>query len=917
MSATIFIIASILYISLLFAIAYFSDRLATKGRSLVANPYIYALSMAVYCTGWTFYGSVGKAAASGASFFPIYLGPTIFAPLWLLVIRKMIFISKSQRITSIADFISSRYGKSAFLGSLVTIVAIVGIIPYISLQLKAIAGSFDVLMRGKEAFLPQNTEGSPLFYSTAFYVTILLSVFSILFGTRNLEPNERHEGMITAVAFESLVKLLCFLAVGIYVTYGIFGGFSNLFDLAAANPHTAKLMNFSDEINGSEWFWLSLLSFFAVILLPRQFHVAVVENSNPNYVARAMWLFPLYLLLINIFVLPIACAGLMQLDGTGFRPDNFVLGLPLAYGQGWLALVVFIGGLSAATGMVIVEVTALSIMTSNHLIMPSLIPLITQREADVNDFSKILIAVRRVGILLILLLAFAYVRTIATDRPLVSIGLVSFAAVTQFAPALFGGLFWKRATKAGAIWGILTGFLIWLITLPIPTLAEVGLIKNDILTNGYFGQHWLRPYELFGLRGYDHISHAAFWSLLFNTFVFVIVSLNTRQSAMEASQADYFVNIYKYLNVGSEFEVLKREAKIEDLVFLLNRFLGEERTHYLLKMYEEENHINLSKITKANAELVNYVETLLAGAIGASSAKILMASVVKEDPISIDEMLTLLDQTQEIVLTNRALERKSQELEATTKQLQEANKQLKELDRLKADFITTVTHELRTPMTSLKALSKILLDKPNIAPEKRTDFLKIMVSETERITRLVNQVLDIEKLQSGKYEWNMEQLDLVKLVKRTYDSLIPVFEEQNIDYQYNISTKKLLIEGDNDRLTQVLVNLISNAIKFCKKTSTNNALTEGGGEVHVSLEVVEGKAILKVSDNGIGIEGDKQKLIFERFTQINNPTMGKPHGSGLGLFITRRIVEHHRGSIYVESTSGEGATFVIELPILS
>jgi signal transduction histidine kinase len=721
--------------------------------------------------------------------------------------------------------------------------------------------------------------------------------------------------MITAVAFESLVKLLSFLAIGIYVTFGIFGGFSNLFDLAAANPNTAKLMTFPEETNGGEWFWLSLLSFFAVILLPRQFHVAVVENSNPNYVSRAMWLFPLYMLLINIFVLPIAYAGLMQLEGTGFRPDNFVLGLPLVNGQGWLALVAFIGGLSAATGMVIVEVTALSIMTSNHLIMPSLVSLVTKKDADVNDFSKILIAVRRVGILLIMLLAFAYVRTIATDRPLVSIGLVSFAAVTQFAPALFGGLFWKRATKLGAIWGLLVGFLIWLITLPIPTLAEVGLLDKSLITNGYFGQSWLRPYELFGLKDFDHISHATFWSLLLNTMVFVCVSLNTQQSASEASQADYFVNIYKYLNVGSEFEVLKREAKVEDLKFLLNRFLGEERTHYLLKVYEDENYVNLSKITKANAELVNYVETLLTGAIGASSAKILMASVVKEDPISIDEMLTLLDQTQEIVLTNRALERKSQELEATTKQLQTANEQLKELDRLKADFITTVTHELRTPMTSLKALSKILLDKPNITPEKRADFLKIMVSETERITRLVNQVLDIEKLQSGKYEWNMEILDLSKLVKRTYDTILPVFDEQNIKHSLQMNDCPIRIEGDNDRLTQVLVNLISNAIKFCKKAGIGEPLTEGVGNVNVLLYVVEKMAILKVSDNGIGIADDKQKIIFERFTQINNPQFGKPNGSGLGLFITRRIVESHNGKIYVESEVGKGATFVIELPI--
>lgn len=515
-----------------------------------------------------------------------------------------------------------------------------------------------------------------------------------MFGARNLEPNERHEGLVVAMAFESIVKLVAFLAVGIFVTYGIYNGFGDIFTQAAANTRTAKLLTLSEGTSPIEWFWLSIVSLSAVILLPRQFHIAIVENANPNFVTKAMWLFPLYLLIINIFVLPITIAGILQFgNNPQINPDSYVLALPIFYGQNLLTLLVFIGGLSAATSMVIVETTALSIMLSNHIIMPPLISTFAKRDnQNVGDFSKWVIVVSRITIFLILMLAYAYMLTIASNRELVSIGLVSFVAVMQFAPSIFGGLFWKGASKLGAIAGLLAGFLIWLLTLSLPTLAEYNIISAPIVTEGYFGLWWLKPYAMFGLEGFDHISHGALWSMLFNIGAYVGVSLYTEQSKLEASQADLFVNIYKYINVGSEIEILRRQAKMDDLLFLMTRFLGEERTRVLLKAFEEENNVNLAKITIADAELINYVETILAGALGASSARILMVSVVKEDPISLDEMLELLDQTQEIIVSNRKLEQ-------TTLQLQAANQQLQELDRLKADFITTVTHELRTPMT--------------------------------------------------------------------------------------------------------------------------------------------------------------------------------------------------------------------------
>jgi signal transduction histidine kinase len=346
---------------------------------------------------------------------------------------------------------------------------------------------------------------------------------------------------------------------------------------------------------------------------------------------------------------------------------------------------------------------------------------------------------------------------------------------------------------------------------------------------------------------------------------------------------------------------------MEDLTFLLTRFLGEDRTQFLLEKYEEDNKVDLSKTVKAKAELVNYVETLLAGALGAASAKILMSSVVKEDPITLEEMLHILDKTKEVILTNTELEQKSKELEETSQQLQAANDQLQQLDHLKADFVTTITHELRTPMTSIKALSRILMDNPDIPKAQHHEFLEIIVLETERITRLINQVLDIEKIQFNAYEWKNEPFNLTELTQRIYRGFKPDLEEKGIDSQLIADLENpIILRGDADRINQVIVNLVSNALKF---TNTE------GGYLNIHLTREEEFAVLKVTDNGNGIAEEKQALIFDRFTQLNDPTQGKPTGSGLGLFITKQIVDHHKGTISVESKMGKGATFVVKLPI--
>jgi Na+/proline symporter len=439
----VILLVALSYLCLLFAIAYYGDKRADEGRSIIANPYIYALSIAVYCTSWTFYGSVGRAASTGIGFLPIYLGPTLTFVLWWFVLRKIIRICKAHRITSIADFISSRYGKSARLSVLVTVIAVAGIMPYISLQLKAVSTSFNVLLQYPEVVMPPVPSRVPVLGDTAFLIALLMAMFAILFGTRHIDASEHHEGMVAAIAFESVVKLLAFLTIGIFVTFGLYDGFGDLFHRAAREPDIAALFTVSGGGSYSQWMTLTILSMAAIICLPRQFQVTVVENVNEEHLKKAAWLFPLYLLIINIFVLPIAIGGLLHFPDGQVDADTFVLTIAMAEHRESLALFAFIGGLSAATGMVIVATIALSTMICNDLVMPALLRWTWLRLTERGDLTGVLLSIRRGSIVFVLLLGYGYYRYIGESAALVTIGLVSFTAAAQFAPAMIGGIFWK------------------------------------------------------------------------------------------------------------------------------------------------------------------------------------------------------------------------------------------------------------------------------------------------------------------------------------------------------------------------------------------------------------------------------------------------------------------------------------------
>lgn len=897
----VILVVSFCYLGILFAVAYYGDKRADAGRSIISNPYIYTLSIAVYCTAWTFYGSVGRSATTGVGFLPIYLGPTLMAALWWIVLRKIIRIAKVHRLTSIADFISSRYAKDPLIGGIVTIIAVVGILPYISLQLKAVSTSFNVLhtFQSPSQVIPPTAS---IWSDTALYVALVMAVFALLFGTRHIDASERHEGMVAAIAFESVVKLIAFCVAGIFICYYLFAGPTELVSDALKSRKLAELMTMEAVPGGyASWLTLTFLSMMAIMFLPRQFHLLVVENVNEEHVKKASWLFPLYLLLINIFVLPISLAGLILFEGWSVDPDTFVLAVPLYAKQELVALFVFLGGLSAATGMAIVASIALSTMICNDLVMPVLLRLHSFQR---RDLSSVLLAIRRGSIFGILLLGYAYFRLIGESYALVTIGLVSFAAAAQFAPAILIGIYWRRASRRGAIAGLVAGFAVWIYTLLVPSFVISGWIPETILSPGPFGLEFLGPYHLFGLDMFDHITHSVFWSMLANVGLLVGVSLFDRQNTMERVQAALFVDVFR--RGGNDTRLWSGTATVIELKDLVARFVGSEEADKVFAEYGVQHDFDARSDPQADANLVGFAERKLAGAIGAASARVMISSVVQGEEISIKGLMDILDETSQVLEYSHRLEEKSRELVKATAELRAANRRLKELDRMKDEFVSTVTHELRTPLTSVRSFSEILRDNPFLPQEERQQFLDIIVKESERLTRLINQVLDLAKMESGSVVWTLDRVELNEVIEEASSSISRLFHENSIQLKKILPPEPVHVMADRDRLIQVAINLMSNAVKFCEP---------GTGLVTVCLSTLAGKARVEVIDNGPGIHPDEQERIFEKFHQLKGLRDEKPRGSGLGLTICDRIIKHHNGRIWVESKPGAGARFIFELAL--
>jgi Na+/proline symporter/signal transduction histidine kinase len=636
------------YVSILFAVAWYADRADRFSKSGSGRPVIYALSLAVYCTSWTFFGSVGNAASTGYDFIPVYLGPIlVFALGWPFLLR-IVRLAKSQNITSVADFLAARYGKSQAVAAIVTIIAVAGTLPYIALQLKAVALSVDTLLGArsiKHLNLPTDT---------AFIIALTMAAFAVLFGTRHIDATEHQEGLIVAVAAESLVKLATFLAVGFFVTFWMLGGIGSLVERIQHNPEVHRI--FDGEFHGVTWLTVTFLSLVAIVLLPRQFHVTVVENNSEKEIRRAAWLFPVYLVLINLFVVPIAAAGLLSLPKGSFDADTYVLALPLSAGAHHITLLAFVGGLSAATAMVIVDSVALAIMVSNGLVLP----LLLRRRGDEpkgqqQDMTGLLLAIRRVAIFAVVLLGYLFYRLLGQAHGLASIGLVSFAAVAQFAPAFFGGLVWRHATARGAISGILAGFAVWSYTLLLPWIIEAGWMSRSLLVDGPFGFDFLAPRALFYVH-LDPLSHGVLWSMAVNVAVFVAVSMLKVPEPIERLQALVFVpEALARPPMTPSFRRWRTSVTAGDLQSTVARYLGAERAERSFAEYAASRSAPTSLDAEADIHLLRFSEHLLASAIGAASSRLVLSLLLRRRDAGSQSALRLLDDASEALQYNRDL----------------------------------------------------------------------------------------------------------------------------------------------------------------------------------------------------------------------------------------------------------------------
>lgn len=645
------VLAAIAYLLFLFVVASYGDRqLAARARNQKfgsSRSAIYALSLAIYCTSWTFFGSVGLASKSGLDFLAIYLGPVLMITLGYPLFSHIVTVAKRERITSIADFIASRYGKSASVGAFAAVIAVLGTVPYIALQLKAISTTVDTMIARAEPSV-LGPGGAPV--DTSFFVSVLLALFAILFGTRNTDATEHHDGLMLAVATESIVKLVAFLAVGLYATFYLFGGVGDL--IAQAQESQFVSNTFFGGIHPSRFLIYTLLSFGAFVLLPRQFHVGVVENHSTHELRTARWMFPLYLVLINLFVIPVAIAGMLTF-GSSVDADTYVLALPLENETWSISFLVFVGGLSAATAMVIVACVALAIMISNNLVLPLFLRLEGRdRGTGIGlrtDMSDHLLTIRRTAIFVILGLAYAYFQAVGNSAALASIGLLSFAALAQFAPAFFIGLFWRRPTSLGALWGMGVGFCTWFYTLFLPTIIGG---EATLLTQGPFGISWLRPQALFGMEA-EPLNHGVIFSLLANSLALVLVSYVRKPLTIERMQAGIFSMRGKMAQTLPERE--GRAVTVAELKHSVGSYLGRERAKRAFDSYFGHLGEEISNRELADDDLIAHAEQLLASAVGAASSRLVMSLLLQKHDPSEESTIRLLGDASEALQYNRDL----------------------------------------------------------------------------------------------------------------------------------------------------------------------------------------------------------------------------------------------------------------------
>jgi Na+/proline symporter/nitrogen-specific signal transduction histidine kinase len=876
----------LVYVAGLFLVAFLAERAALRGRGgwLLRSPLVYTLSLSIYCTAWTFYGAVGYAARSGLEYVTIYLGPSLVMIGWWWVLRRLVRIGRAQRVTSVADLISARFGKSNLLAVMITVMAVVGVTPYIALQLQSVTLSVSIFAT------PEGSASGQINDNAAFWVAVGLALFTVLFGTRNLNANERHHGIVIAVAVEAVVKLVALMAVGAFVVWGISGGVAQTVARIDASPIGTW------QTSPSRWTALIVVSAAAFVCLPRMFQVMVVENDDERHLQIASWAFPLYLLAISLFVVPIAVVGL-ELMPAGSNPDLFVLTVPLSQGQNGLAMLAFLGGFSSATSMVIVATLALSTMMSNHIVMPLWLrfnPPAAQQSGDVRD---VVIRARRLSILLIISLGYFYYRASGGSGALAAIGLISFGGVAQFLPALLGGIFWRGTTRTGAIAGLCVGFALWMYTMLLPSFGPGAALSAAVFDAGPFGWAMLRPQALFGITGLDPTVHAIWWSLSINALLFFVVSIFSFPTPLERLQGAQFVNVFDH-STGPARGWAASEGGAEDLMIMSQRILGAmEAQAFFAAQAALQGRGGLPPVP--TPEFVQALERELAASVGAATANAMIGQIIGGQAISVEDLMAVADESAQILEYSSKLEAKSRELTETAHELGFANQKLMQLSLQKDDFLSQISHELRTPMTSIRSFSEILRDIDGLTAAEKVRYASIIHSETIRLTRLLDDLLDLSVLENGQVSLNAQQVDLHDVIERAVTTA-QASSARVLVIERDPSGEEVPLFTDGDRLAQVFINLVSNAIKYCDAENPR---------LRIAVRCDQEEAIISFADNGSGIPVEEHNLIFEKFSRLNN-AVGS--GAGLGLAICREIVTRLGGDIRYLS-DGTGGRFEVRV----
>ncbi|WPO84559.1 ATP-binding protein [Chryseobacterium sp. JJR-5R] len=887
MSSFALFIVVLIYLALLFLVAHLAEK--KKSKIWINNPYIYALSLAVYCTAWTYYGSIGVAATSGLNYLPVYIGPIVVVPAWIYINTRIVRISRVNKISSLADFISLRYGNSRSFSAIITLVCFFAVIPYIGLQIKAISETFHLVTE---------TKISPnILTDSGTFVVILIAVFSSYYGTRYVDASEKRLGIISAIALESFLKLFFIIILGLFVIYYAFDGFSDLYQKASQFPDFKAKNTFNGIEGAMNWMVLCMISGTAICILPRQFHTAIVENRQEKHIKTAIWFFPLYLLIFTIFIFPIAWGGRLIFNGQNVNPEFYSILIPQHFDNTLITVFVFLGGLSSSISMIIISAITLSIMLSNNLIIPYGLLGKFKAENEIQNTRNIT-NIRKFSIFGLIIVAFAFYKYFILKTSLDSVGLISFVVIAQLAPAFFGAIFWRRGSYKGAVTGLLAGLVICYFGLIIPQYyfsynSELKGILRDLYN----------VFQFFDISFLTRIPEIFFWSVLVNTALFSILSVSMKGNYRERNFAELYVDIDKYIQNHENAFIWRGTAYVSDIQNILERFLGKKKTEQAMRIFNIKYNID-SQTETADSRFIKFSENLLAGRIGTASAKILIEGVTKEDKISLKEVLNILEESKENITLNKKLTEKSEELKQLSNDLSAANENLIVKDRQKDDFLDSVAHELRTPITAIRSAGEILADDDDIPLDIKKEFLNNIITESDRLSEIINDILYLDKLQHGEIALNIQENNIIETYKKALNPILHLIQQKFIHISEVDLLHDYLFEYDEARFIQLFQNILGNALKF----------TDEQGIIQTKFSQRNSNLIIKIFNTGKNIPDEDLELIFDKFYQSRNQNIRKPTGSGLGLAISKKITEAHDGHIKAEN-SGLGVTFTITLPI--